>query len=288
MKMCELCPRKCKVERRDAKSLGFCMAGTEMQIAKYGLFLLEEPCISGGRGSGAIFFSGCSLRCVYCQNYEISSKMVGKVISPIELAAIFKELEDLGAENINLESPTHFADGIVAALEIYSPKIPIVYNCHGYETIEAVERLAKFVDVFLPDLKYFSSFSSERYSNAKNYFEVASAAILKMLELKPLVLENGLIKSGVIVRHLVLPLHVHDSELVLKWAEKNVKGRGLFSLMSQFTPIKNLENFPEINRTITKREYDIVKNKFVETGLEGFVQELSSANKNYIPKWDLI
>lgn len=282
---CELCPRKCGADRENNR-LGFCQMPHTAKIAKADVFCLEEPCISGTNGSGTIFFSGCILKCVFCQNYEISHMGKGKIVSAEELANMLKDLESKNVHNINLVNPTHFVDIIEKAIKIYRPKLPIVWNSHGYETQETVERVSKFVDIFLPDLKYFSSFSSKKYSNADNYFEIASKAILKMRELKDDEFdENGMMKSGLIVRHLVLPLHTSDSVDVLKWIKKQIPNT-VVSLMSQYTPFGDLKNFPEIDRRITKREYDIVKNKFLEFGLNGYLQERESATCAFIPKWD--
>ena len=281
--LCNTCPRGCNVDR--SSQVGFCGSGAKIKIAKHCLFEYEEPCISGKGGSGAIFFSGCSLKCVYCQNYEISSLCQGKEISLNELAEIFKELENMGAENINLVNPTHYAFEIVQALKIYRPKIPIVYNTHGYEKIETLQMLLPYVDVFLTDFKYFDNALAKKYSHCANYVETAQKAIKFMCQNKPNIIQNDMMKQGVIIRHLVLPLATSDSIIILEWIKQNTPNC-LVSLMAQYTPYAEACKFKEINRKITKREYTKVLDKFLELGLDGYVQEMESATTLYIPKWD--
>ena len=282
--ICNICPRGCSVDRNN--NVGFCQMSAQPKIALYQLFYYEEPCITAQNGSGAVFFSGCSLRCVFCQNYEISSLGNGRKISIKELADIFKELEQKGAENINLVNPTHYIDAIEKALEIYRPNIPIVYNSHGYETTQTIERVAKFVDVFLPDFKYINNEFAKKYSNAYNYVETCKAALLKMRELKPCdEYKNGKLVSGVLVRHLVLPLMANDSIKILEWISQNLKNTKV-SLMAQYTPCANARKYPEINRKITKREYDKVVSAFIDLDLYGYVQERESSSTEFIPKWD--
>ena len=218
--ICDICPRHCKIDRET--KTGFCGMNEKIKLAKAEVFLWEEPVISGANGSGAIFFSGCNLKCCFCQNYEISSKHFGKEISTNRLAEIFKELEQKGVHNINLVSPSHYAKQIVEALEIYRPKIPIVWNSNGYDDINAIKFVSKYVDIFLVDLKFFSSELSNKYCKAKDYFDVASKAISLMTTLKPkVVIENGIMKSGVIVRHLVMPNCTDDSIKCLQWISQN-------------------------------------------------------------------
>lgn len=256
------------------------------KIALYQLFYYEEPCITAQNGSGAVFFSGCSLRCVFCQNHEISSLGNGRQISVEQLAEIFKQLEQMGAENINLVNPTHYVDAIEKALDIYKPNIPIVYNTHGYETVETIERVAKFVDVFLPDFKYINNEFAKKYSNAPNYVETCKTALLKMRQLKQCdEYKNGKLVSGVLVRHLVLPLMANDSIKILEWISQNLPNTKV-SLMAQYTPCANASSYPEINRKITKREYDKVVSAFIDLGLDGYVQERESSSTEFIPKWD--
>lgn len=281
--LCNACPRGCNVDRNT--QVGFCGCGSKIKIAKYCLFDYEEPCISGKGGSGAIFFSGCSLKCVFCQNYDISSKGQGKEITSQELADIFLELEKKGADNINLVNPTHYAKNIVEALKIYRPNIPIVYNTHGFEKIETLQMLMPYVDVFLPDFKYFDNNLATKYSHCSNYVETTKQAIKFMYDSKPMVMQDGMIKQGVIIRHLILPLASSDSIKILEWIKQNTPN-ALVSLMAQYTPYAEACKYKEINRRITKREYQKVVDKYLELGLDGYVQEMESATTMYIPKWD--
>ena len=283
--LCNLCPNFCGVNRKLNK--GACGASEDITISKYSLHHFEEPVISGEKGSGTVFFTGCSLRCVFCQNYELSRTLRGKVISPTELADIFKYLEDLGAHNINLVTPSHFTKQIVKAFEIYKPNIPIVYNTHSFETIENLKIIDPYVDIYLPDMKFFTHDLSKRYTSKSNYFDVASKAIDFMMESKKTAIENGLIKSGVIVRHLILPLCKSDSKKIIDWFLQNNKNGAYLSIMSQYTPIGVNEKLPELNRKITQKEYDSVVDYALSLGLERvFIQDLSSASESYIPKWD--
>lgn len=282
---CSLCPNDCKVNRQ--KNFGACGVKNDIVIAKYGLHHFEEPLISGANGSGTVFFTGCSLRCAFCQNYDLSRAKRGKIITPFELANIFLELEKTGAHNINLVTPTHYIPSIVKAFEIYKPNIPVVYNTHSYETVENLKLIDPYVDVYLPDLKFVSPFISERYTGKKDYFERAEKAIEFMLDSKKTKIENGLIKSGVIVRHLILPLCSNDSKSVIDWFVKNNKNGAYLSLMSQFTPLVKQEKLTELNRKITAKEYDKVVDYALENNLENvFIQELSSAKEIYVPDWD--
>lgn len=282
--VCRLCPNDCLIDR--STSIGACLAGNEMRIAKYYLHPYEEPPVSGTKGSGTIFFTGCSLKCRFCQNYDLSRNKRGKEITVNELADIFKKLEDMGAHNINLVTPTHYYDKIIRALDIYRPSIPILSNTHGYEKVEVLERLLPYIDVFLPDMKYCSPAVSERYTGKKNYFEVASRAIEFMINNKPPIYENGLIKQGVIVRHLILPMNVTDSKKILDWFEP-YKGAAAFSLMSQYTPFGDTDGCPELKRKITKREYKDVLDYATSLGIyDLFVQDFKSADAEFIPDWD--
>lgn len=282
--ICNICPRGCNIDRE--KAVGFCQMPKQPKIALYQLFFYEEPCITAKNGSGAVFFSGCSLKCVFCQNYEISSLANGREISINQLAEVFRELEQNGAENINLVNPTHYVDAIEKALEIYRPNIPIVYNTHGYEKVETIERVAKFVDVFLPDFKYINNDMAKKYSGASNYVETCQKALLKMRELKPQdIYKDDKLVSGVIVRHLVLPLMANDSIQILQWISKNLPNTKV-SVMAQYTPCGNAYKYPEINRKITKREYDKVVDAFIDLGLDGYVQEMESSSTEFIPKWN--
>ena len=282
---CSLCPNGCKIDKSTKK--GACGTDDDIIIAKYYLHPFEEPCISGKNGSGTIFFCGCSLKCVFCQNFELSRSMRGKKITENELADIFKKLEDMGAHNINLVNPTHFSNKIIKALEIYRPKVPIVYNTHGYENIEILTLLNNYIDVYLPDMKYFSPTISNRYTRKDNYFEVASKAIEFMAKSKPVVFDSdGLMKSGVIVRHLVLPQGVNDSKNILDWFS-TIKDNAYINVMSQYTPFGDIEKFPELKRKLTQREYDRVIDYAISLGIENmFYQDMNSASEEYIPAWD--
>lgn len=284
--VCSLCPNDCKIDRK--KSAGACGAGDKIKIAKYYLHKFEEPCVSGGSGSGTVFFCGCSLKCAFCQNYTLSRNERGKEITVRELADIFKSLESAGAANINLVTPTHYADKIVSALDIYKPRIPVVYNTHGYEKTEVLKEMDGYIDVYLPDLKFFSPEVSFRYTGKKDYFAVASRAI-EFMASKPLVFgDDGMMKSGTLVRHLVLPQNVSDSEKILDWfSESGVKNNAYINVMCQYTPFGDLSRFPELNRRITKREYEKVIDYAMSLGIEKmYYQKFSSVGKEYIPDWD--
>ena len=282
---CSLCPLSCGVDR--SKNTGVCGAGDKIKIAKYYLHKFEEPCISGEHGSGTVFFCGCSLQCRFCQNFELSRNLRGKEISVQELAGIFSELESMGAENINLVTPTQFSDKIIRALEIYKPNIPVVYNTHGYEKIDILQEIDPFIDVYLPDLKFFSPALSKRYTGKENYFEYASQSVLFMAN-KPLVFdEKGLMKSGTIVRHLVLPACTQDSKRIMDFFADNLKDKAYLNVMSQYTPMGDTEGFPELKRRITKREYDTVIDYAISLGIEKmFYQKRISASEEYVPVWD--
>lgn len=282
---CLLCPNGCKIDKTKCK--GACGTDSQIRIAKFYLHKFEEPIISGTNGSGTVFFCGCSLKCVFCQNFELSRSLRGKQISISELADIFKALEDQGAHNINLVNPTHYSDAIMRALDIYRPSIPIVYNTHGYEKIDVIEKLNDYVDVYLPDMKYFSPKVSLRYTGKDNYFEHASRAIEFMIKSKPLKFDkNGLITSGVVVRHLVLPQNVNDSKHILDWFS-SLKDYAYINVMSQYTPFGDIENFPELKRTLTRREYDSIIDYALSLNIEKmFYQKFKSADTQYIPEWD--
>ena len=282
---CSLCPNGCKINKDS--NVGLCGTGNSIRIAKYYLHPYEEPPISGKRGSGTVFFCGCSLKCVFCQNYELSRNLRGKVISTKELADIFKQLEENGAHNINLVNPTHYSNKIIDAFKIYRPSIPVVYNTHGYENKDILEKMNEYVDVYLPDIKFFSPTLSKRYTGKENYFEIASSAIEFMIKSKPTVFDqNGLMKQGVIVRHLVLPQGVSDSKKILDWYQ-GVKGSSYINVMSQYTPFGEIDAFPELKRKITAREYDSVIDYAMSLGIDNmFYQAQDSASEEYIPKWD--
>lgn len=281
---CNLCPFSCNVNR--AKTAGRCGALNTLRIAKYYIHPYEEPVLTGENGSGTVFFCGCSLKCAFCQNYEVSRNMRGKYITVPRLAEIFKELEDRGAANINLVSPTHYADKIAEALDVYKPALPVVYNTHGYERIETLQFLDKYIDVYLPDMKFFSPALSKRYTGISDYFEKASAALEFMAE-KPLIFrDDDTMTSGTLVRHLVLPQCVSDSKKILDWFV-SVKDKAFINIMSQYTPFGDIDNYPELQRKVTKREYESVLEYAMSLGIEKmFYQKTESAEEIYIPKWD--
>lgn len=284
MQKCNLCPNQCSVNRQN--ELGYCKSFENLKIAKYSLHHYEEPIISGTNGSGTVFFCGCSLKCAFCQNFEVSRNLTGKEITPKELSDIFKELESLGAHNINLVNPTHYSTKIIEALEIYRPNIPIVYNTHGYESIDVLEKINDYIDIYLTDLKYFSPSVSSRYSKKSDYFEKAIKAVEFMINNKKTVLSGDLLKSGVIVRHLILPMNSSDSVEILTALRPKIKDAYL-SLMAQYTPFGEIENLPELKRKITNREYQKVLDKVYELKYENvFIQDTSSSSVGYIPKWD--
>ena len=288
---CMLCPRRCGIDRR--KSRGVCGQGTELRAARAALHFWEEPCLSENGGSGAIFFSGCTLKCCFCQNSDISQGGLGKVISRERLLDIMLELEKKGARNIDLITATHFLPSILPVLKELKPRlgIPIVYNCGGYERPEVLRMLEGYVDIYLPDLKYFSPELSGRYSKAPDYFEFASAAIKEMLRQcgRPVFDKDGMLKRGVLIRHMVLPGHKEDSIRLLQWMKEELpEGEWLISLLSQYTPFFHASEHPEINRRLTTYEYEKVVDAALGLGLGlGYMQERSSAKEEYTPAFDM-
>lgn len=288
---CILCPRKCGINRSTGQT-GVCGVSFEIKVARAALHYWEEPCISGKRGSGAVFFSGCSLHCVFCQNREISDGKEGKVISKERLSDIFMELAGKGANNINLVTPGQYIPDIVWAVndaKSRGMKLPIIYNTSGYENVTELKLLEGIVDVYLPDFKYMDSTLSARYSRAKDYPSVAKQALSEMVRQQPDVViddATGLIQKGVIVRQLLLPGHVNDAKAVLKYLYDTYHDHVYISMMSQFTPIA-LKDYPEINRTVTKREYERLVNYALEIGItNAFIQEGDVAKDSFIPAFD--
>lgn len=288
---CLLCPRKCGINRRTGQT-GVCGVSSEIKVARAALHYWEEPCISGKRGSGAVFFSGCSLHCVFCQNREISDGKEGKVISKERLSDIFIELADKGANNINLVTPGQYIPDIVWAVndaKSRGMKLPIIYNTSGYENVTELKLLEGIVDVYLPDFKYMDSTLSAMYSRAKDYPSVAKQALSEMVRQQPdVVIDNatGLIQKGVIVRQLLLPGHVNDAKAVLKYLYDTYHDHVYISMMSQFTPIA-LKDYPEINRTVTRREYERLVDYALEIGItNAFIQEGDVAKDSFIPAFD--
>lgn len=285
---CNACPRNCGVLRSEKN--GFCGVCDSFVVARAAKHFWEEPCISGKNGSGAIFFSGCNLRCVFCQNFEISHGCGGKKISDERLVQIMRELEESGAHNINLVSPSHYALRLADVLEKNKPNIPVVYNSSGYDSISSLERLNGLCDIYLPDLKYIDPQRAAKYSAAENYFEVASKAILKMKEQAEddVFDENGMMKKGLIIRHLILPKNTNQSLKILDWIKQNLGTETYLSLMAQYTPCGKAEKYPELCRKITKREYDKVVSYATDIGFENiFVQNQKSADTQFIPNFDL-
>ena len=288
--ICNLCPRKCGAVRTAHSGNGFCKMGELPVVARVAPHYGEEPCISGTKGSGTVFFSGCTMRCVYCQNYEISNEDGGRTITPERLAECYKELEDKGVHNINLVTADHFAHAVVKSLEIYKPRIPIVYNCSGYTSPKTLSMLDGLVDIYLPDFKYADDFLAVKYSSAPNYVNTAGGALYEMTFQVglPQFDDDGIMKKGVIVRHLILPAHTKNSLEVLDIVKRRFGDQVLLSLMCQYIPMGKVSDseFSRINRKITRREYDKVKLEMMRLGIDGFTQELSSADESYVPEWD--
>ena len=284
---CTLCPRMCGVDRNHG--VGYCGSGSLAKAARAAKHHWEEPCISGTEGSGTVFFSGCTLGCVFCQNREISRGGAGKELTTQQLAAAFSRLEKQGVHNLNLVTPTHFTPQILQALDMAKPQVPIVMNCGGYERVETLKQWEGTIDVYLPDLKYFSHEPSKKYSAAPDYFTVASKAVLEMHRQQPkLVWEGDLLKKGLIVRHLVLPGCWRDSLTLLDFLDQNLpKDSFLLSLMSQYTPTSACAAYPEINRRVTTYEYRKVADRAAELGFSGFAQDRRSAKEEYTPPFDL-
>ena len=286
-KRCNLCPRACNAVRGKE---GFCRMPEQPVVARAALHFWEEPCISGEKGSGTVFFSGCNLRCVFCQNQQISQDGFGKEIGVEQLRALYWKLIDQGAENINLVTPTHFLGAVAASLWPKLP-VPVVYNCGGYEKVESLRRLEGLVDIYLPDLKYLDSASAARYSLAPDYPQIAIKAIEEMYRQVGdcQMDENGMLQKGLLVRHLVLPGSLENSRAVLDWMEDFARDKDvLFSLMSQYTPVTDLSAYPEINRRLWESEYEEMLEQLEQKqNIAGFVQELSSAREEYIPSFCL-
>ena len=288
---CTLCPHKCKIDRNI--NIGRCKAGNKIEIGGVNLHKFEEPCISGKNGSGTVFFSKCNLNCVFCQNYEISNLGNGRKIEIEELSKILLKQQENGAENINLVSPTIYADKIIEAIEIAKQKglkIPIIYNTNGYENIETLKKLEGYIDVYLPDLKYYDEELALKYSNIKDYFNTATEAIKEMYRQVgyPIFNENGMITKGVIIRHLVLPNNIENSKKVLKWIYDNLDRRIYVSVMTQYFPTYKAKEFKEINRKLSKLEYNEIEKYIYELGIEnGYMQDFSEENEEqYVPKWN--
>ena len=288
MSECRLCPRGCGADRDRGR--GVCRVGAQIRVARAAPHYGEEPCLSGERGSGAVFFAGCPLGCVYCQNYELSRGRAGEDVTPERLAEILSALEARGVHNLNLVTGTQFTPGILRALELASPKIPVVWNSSGYETEETVRALSERVQIFLPDMKYALSAPAARYSRAPDYPPIARAAIEEMARRTgPYRLgEDGMLRAGVLIRHLVLPGQISNTRAVLRWVgETFAPGEVLFSLMAQYTPCGDLTKTPELRRGLTAEEWDEALDALEGSGItDGYVQELSAAGEEAIPAFD--
>ncbi len=288
---CNLCPRKCNTQRKALtdSGKGFCNMGENPVVARAALHFWEEPPISGTNGSGTVFFSGCNLKCVFCQNEDISSGCFGKEITTERLREIYFELINQGAHNINLVTGTHFINSIAKSLEEPLP-VPVVYNCGGYEDVNSLKLLKNKIQIYLPDLKYADDELALKYSDAPDYFKTATKAIKEMVNQvgKCEFDEDGIMKKGVIIRHLILPNNLENTKKVIDWIKDNFENREvLFSLMSQFTPNKNCK-IPELSRRLTQEEYDEIEEYLFQSGIEdGYFQELSSAKEEYIPPFNL-
>lgn len=282
---CNICPRKCGVDR--IGNTGVCSVGDEIKIARAAPHFWEEPCISGTKGSGTVFFSGCNMKCVFCQNYEISSGGKGKIVTPERLTEIYYELIEQGVHNINLVTPTHFSKQIIKTLE--KPlSVPVVYNSGGYDSVETLRMFEGKVQIYLPDLKYMSSALAEKYSKAKDYPEVAKNAIREMFrQTGEFILDDdGIMQKGVVIRHLMLPGQLENTLDVIDWVSDEFGDKVIFSLMSQFTPNENC-TLPELQQTITQEEYNKAVDYMYLCGIENaYVQDFSSAKKEYTPPFD--
>lgn len=289
---CTLCPHNCKVNRLEGKK-GRCKCDNTLKIALASLHMFEEPCISGANGSGTVFFTNCNLNCIYCQNYEISQGGKGKEITIQTLADIFIKQQEKGAHNINLVTPTMYVYQIIEAIKIARKnglKIPIIYNSNGYENIETIKMLNGYIDVYLPDLKYYTNELSKKYSNVDNYFEVATNAIKEMYSQvgNAVFDDNAIIQKGVIIRHLVLPNHIQNTKNILKWINENMPKDIYVSVMAQYFPTYKAKNDSLINRKLNKKEYKEVFNYLYSLDLQnGYIQELGSHEEEYVPDFNL-
>lgn len=290
LECCTICPHNCKINR--TKNPGRCKSTDKIKIALYSIHNFEEPCISGEKGSGTIFFSNCNMNCVFCQNYEISQLGRGKEITIEELANVMIKQQERNVQNINLVTPTSYALHIVEAIKIARKKgleIPIVYNTNGYESVETLKLLEGYVDIYLPDLKYYYDDLAKKYSKVDNYFEIATKAIREMYRQvgTPVLDENGVMKKGLMIRHLILPNEVQNSKKVLKWIKENIDSNVYVSIMAQYFPTYKAKEIPEIARKITKEEYEKVENYLYELDLEnGYIQELGEHEEEYVPTWE--
>jgi len=288
---CTLCPRNCHVDRINGQK-GYCREAAELVVARAALHMWEEPCISGASGSGTVFFSGCAVGCVYCQNKSIARGLTGKRITIERLSDIFLELQSQGANNINLVTPTHYVPQIIEAVENARGRglgLPIVYNSSGYEKTKTLALLEGIVDIYLPDLKYFSKEIAKKYSNCEDYFPIAAAAIKEMVRQagKPVFRPDGLMAKGVIVRHLTLPGYLEDSKNVIHYLNQAYGKQIFISIMNQYTPLANLERYPELNQTVGPADYNELIEYAISLGVEnGFIQDGEAAKESFIPEFD--
>lgn len=288
---CKICPHECNINRNEGK-IGRCKSKDKVKIALYSTHDFEEPCISGKKGSGTVFFSNCNLNCIFCQNYEISQEGKGKEIEIEELAEIFLKQQKRKVENINLVTPTSYVPQIIEAIKIAKNKglnIPIVYNTNGYEKVETLRMLEGYIDIYLPDLKYYYNELAKKYSKIDNYFEIATKTLKEMQRQvgSSIFDENGIMKKGMIIRHLVLPNNIENSKKVLKWIKENMEDDTYISIMAQYFPTYKAKGNNELNRKLTKTEWEEIE-KYIEK-LEiknGYIQELGDHEEEYVPKWE--
>ena len=293
MTLCYICPHRCGVDRPETMSssgtFGSCGCGMKPIVARAGLHMWEEPCISGTRGSGTVFFSGCNLHCIFCQNHKISCEDFGKEITIEHLQKIYQDLIAQGAHNINLVTPTHFAQAIIESLK-EKLSVPVVYNTSGFETIDTLRKLQGKVQIYLPDFKYSDDLAAIKYSNAPDYFRITAAAIKEMYRQtgEYIIDDEGILQSGVVIRHLILPGLIDNSKRVIDWVAETFKqGQVLFSLMHQYIPCGDAAKYPEINRTVSKAEYEEIEAYLFASGIEdGFVQDGDAASCDFIPDFD--
>ena len=291
LEKCTICPHKCGIDR--TKYVGRCKSTDKIKIALYSTHNFEEPCISGERGSGTIFFSNCNMNCIYCQNYEISQLGKGKEITIEELADIMIKQQEKGVENINLVTPTSYALHIIEAIKQAKKKglhIPIVYNTNGYESIGTLKKLEGYIDIYLPDLKYYYNELGKKYSNVENYFNIATEAIKEMYRQvgTPILNENGIMQKGLMIRHLILPNQIENSKDILKWIKENIDNKVYVSIMAQYFPTYRAKDVDGLNRKLTQPEYEEIENYLYELELEnGYIQELGEHEEEYVPKWEI-
>ena len=292
LKACKICPHKCNVNRLEGK-IGRCRCDNKIKIALASVHNYEEPCISGKNGSGTVFFSNCNLNCIYCQNYEISQMGKGKVISIEHLAEIFINQQNKNVNNINLVTPTMYVPQIIEAIKIAKKNgltIPIIYNTNGYENVETIKMLNGYIDIYLPDLKYYSNNIAKKYSKIDNYFETTVLAIKEMLAQvgTPVFDENGIIKKGVIIRHLILPNHMQNTKNILKYVKENFDEDIYISVMAQYFPTYKAKEDSLINRKLTQKEYKEIERYLYLLNLKnGYIQELGTHEEEYVPNFDL-